>query len=46
MILFDNTKSKNELGIKYINNRKTLVDMAYDLIKKGIIPNKIDNKKK
>mmetsp|Transcript_64 Transcript_64/g.9 ORF Transcript_64/g.9 Transcript_64/m.9 type:complete len:92 (-) Transcript_64:29-304(-) len=43
MILFDNTKSKDDLGIKYINNRKTLIDMANDLIEKGRIPKK--NKK-
>lgn len=45
MILFDNTKSREVLGISYINNKKTLVDMAYDLIAKGIVTDKINKKK-
>ncbi|EDK31897.1 NAD-dependent epimerase/dehydratase family protein (macronuclear) [Tetrahymena thermophila SB210] len=45
MITFDNSASKNDLGIKYIYYRKTLIEFAYDLIKKGVIPNKINAQK-
>jgi len=40
-IKFDNTPSISELGVKYIDVRKTLIDMAYRMIKIGGVPNKL-----
>lgn len=45
-ICFDNSLSRNELGIQYRYHNTTLIEFAYDLIKKGLIPNKLSNKKK
>lgn len=46
MITLDNTKSRTELGIVYRNNRDTYLSMAYDLIEKGLVPDKTKNIKK
>jgi hypothetical protein len=40
-IKFDNQPSINELGIKYIHINKSLIEMAYRMIKMGSVPNKI-----
>lgn len=36
----DNTKSVEELGMKYINIEESLIEMAYNLIEIGIVPKK------
>jgi dihydroflavonol-4-reductase len=40
-IRFNNTPSIEELGIKYIDIRKSLIEMAYRMIKMGSVPNKL-----
>lgn len=42
MITFDNTPSRTELGLIYLNNRKTILETAYCLIEKGVIKDKIN----
>lgn len=44
-LLFDNTPSKNDLGMNYRFHRNTFIEYAYDLIEKGYIPNKLPNQK-
>lgn len=39
-IRVDNTKSKETLGVKYINMDETIVEMGYSLIEKGYVPDK------
>ena len=41
--LFDNSRSKNELGLKYTDFNKTVLDCAYDAIKFGFVDDKINN---
>jgi nucleoside-diphosphate-sugar epimerase len=41
----DNSKSKIELKIEYRDVSKGMIEMGYDLIKLGAIPNKINKKK-
>ena len=41
----DNQMSVKELGISYRDPRVTLTDMGYSLIKAGVVPNKVDDKK-
>ena len=38
---FNNSKSKKELGISYIPLDSSIIDTAYDLIKKGKTANKL-----
>jgi hypothetical protein len=45
MITFDSTKSRSAMGIVYRHHRKTIVDMANDLIDKGLLPDKRNNLK-
>lgn len=40
-IVFDNGPSVRELGIKYIDAKKTLIEMAYRMIRMGVVPNKL-----
>lgn len=42
---FDNSKSVNELGIKYRPIETSLVEMGYSLIECGSVPNKLKGKK-
>jgi len=38
MVTFDNSLSKSLLKIDYISAKQSIIDMTYDLIKKGLIP--------
>lgn len=42
---FDNTRSKEILGIKYRPTQESLVDMAHSMINSGIIEDKRKEKK-
>lgn len=44
-IRFDNKPSIEELGINYIGVNKSLIDMAYKMIKMGSVPNKLPKEK-
>jgi len=43
---FDHQRSIKELGIEYIDAKKSLIEMAYKMIDMGMIPDKRKNKKK
>ena len=43
--VYNNKKSKSELGVEYIESKKTIIDMGYDLIDKGMVVDKIKNRK-
>lgn len=40
-IIFDNKPSISELGIQYIGVQKSLIEMAYRMIKMGSVPSKL-----
>ncbi|EAR87901.2 oxidoreductase, putative (macronuclear) [Tetrahymena thermophila SB210] len=40
-IILDNTPAMKDLNIHFKHHRTTLIEFAYDLIKKGCIPNKL-----
>ncbi|KAI1730598.1 3-beta hydroxysteroid dehydrogenase/isomerase family domain-containing protein [Ditylenchus destructor] len=43
-IRFDNNKAKTLLNMEYTNPEKSLVDMVYSMIDRGILPRKCGNK--
>ncbi|EAS07176.1 cinnamoyl-CoA reductase (macronuclear) [Tetrahymena thermophila SB210] len=40
-IIYDNTPTMDDMNIRFRHHRTTILEFAYDLIKKGIIPNKL-----
>ncbi|EAS07179.1 oxidoreductase, putative (macronuclear) [Tetrahymena thermophila SB210] len=40
-VIFDNSDTINDLEIRFRLHRNTIVDFAYDMIKKGQVPNKL-----
>lgn len=40
-MIFDNSPSIQDLGIKYIDIKKTLIEMGYRMIRMGSVPNKL-----